>query len=105
MSKNAMANKEAGKILADVLKTNTVLTHLDISENAPYHSNDGPGFAQEFAIGVAANKAMTSLTVSGEDADSKPVTIETSMAKADFSGKCLGTSGAIMLASFLPKCQ
>jgi len=64
MSKNAMANKEVGKTLADVLKTNTVLTHLDISENAPYTDNDGPGFAQELAIGVAANGALTSLNIS-----------------------------------------
>ena len=34
-----------------------------------------------------------------------PVTIETSMTEADFSKKMLGTSGAIMLAAFLPKCR
>jgi hypothetical protein len=33
------------------------------------------------------------------------VTIETSMTEADFSKKKLGTSGAIMLAAFLPKCR
>ena len=37
--------------------------------------------------------------------DAPPVTIEASMAEADFSGKRLGTSGAIMLAAFLPKCR
>ena len=36
---------------------------------------------------------------------SNPVTIETSMTEADFSGKYLMASGAIMLAAFLPKCQ
>jgi hypothetical protein len=32
----------------------------------------------------------------------KSVTMEISMAKADFSGKNVGTSGAIVLAAFLP---
>jgi hypothetical protein len=36
--------------------------------------------------------------------DSKPVTMETSMAEAYFGGKGLGLSGAIMVAAFLPKC-
>jgi hypothetical protein len=35
----------------------------------------------------------------------KPVTMETSMTEADFSGKGLGISGAIMLSAFLPKCM
>jgi hypothetical protein len=30
--------------------------------------------------------------------------METSMAEADFGGKALGVSGAIMVAAFLPKC-
>ena len=33
------------------------------------------------------------------------VTIEASMTEADFSGRYLQASGAIMLAAFLPKCQ
>jgi hypothetical protein len=36
---------------------------------------------------------------------SKPVTMETTMTEADFSGKALGLSGGIMAAAFLPKCQ
>jgi hypothetical protein len=36
--------------------------------------------------------------------DGKPVTMETSMVEADFGGKGLGASGAIMAAAFLPKC-
>jgi hypothetical protein len=30
--------------------------------------------------------------------------METSMTKVDFSKKILGTSGAMMLSAFLPKC-
>ena len=55
---------------------------------------------------------MTKLTISGDQyqedyrtKDAPPVTIEASMTNADFSGKRLGTSGAILLAAFLPKCQ
>ena len=55
---------------------------------------------------------MKKLTVSGdpykEDGNWKhapAVTIEASMVEADFSGKHLGASGAILLAAFLPKCQ
>ena len=49
--------------------------------------------------------AMTKLTISGDEDYAAPITIETSMIKADFSSKYLGASGASMLAAFLPKCQ
>jgi hypothetical protein len=48
--------------------------------------------------------ALTKFIFSGDD-DSKSVTIETTMIVADFSGKDLGVSGAIMLSAFLPKCM
>eukprot|EP00935_MAST-01C_sp_MAST-1C-sp1_P001490 g1490.t1 len=64
------------------------------------------------ADGIKNSGALTSLTISGDESgytddskNSKPVTIETSMTNADFSGKVLGASGAILLAAFLPKCQ
>ena len=50
-------------------------------------------------------RAMTKLTISGDYDESEPVTIESSMTEADFSGKILQASGAIMLAAFLPKCR
>ena len=37
--------------------------------------------------------------------DAPAVSMEASMTEADLSRKHLGTSGAIMLAAFLPKCQ
>ena len=56
--------------------------------------------------------ALAKFTFSGDvtsyDTDkynSKPVTIESSMTEADFSGKVLQASGAIMLTAFLPKCR
>jgi hypothetical protein len=48
--------------------------------------------------------ALSKFTFSGDDSDSRPVTMETSMTTADFSRKGLYASGAIMLSAFLPKC-
>jgi hypothetical protein len=48
--------------------------------------------------------AMSTFIFSGDDSSSKPVTMEISMTEADFSGKNLGASGALLVAAFLPKC-
>jgi hypothetical protein len=53
---------------------------------------------------LSYNRAILQFTFSGDDNDSTPVTMETSMVEANFGGKGLGTSGAIMVAAFLPKC-
>jgi hypothetical protein len=53
---------------------------------------------------LSDNRAISQFTFSGDRSDSKPVTMETSMTEADFSGKGLGLSGAILLSVFLPKC-
>jgi hypothetical protein len=52
---------------------------------------------------IASNGAISHFTFSGDD-DRQSITMETAMAVADFSGKGLGVSGAIMLPVFLPKC-
>ena len=104
MADNRLCNKEAGKALATMLAGNTTLKEFDVSKNS-YAGCDGPGFAQEFADGIRNNGAMKKLTISGDHSRAKPVTIETSMTEADFSDKLLGTSGATMLAAFLPKCR
>jgi hypothetical protein len=49
-------------------------------------------------------RAIVQFTFSGDSDDSTPVTMETSMVEANFGGKGLGISGAIMVAAFLPKC-
>jgi hypothetical protein len=57
------------------------------------------------ANGIKNNGAISQFTFSGDTLyNSKPVTMETSMVEADFSGKVLGVSGAIMVGAFLPKC-
>ena len=58
-----------------------------------------------FADIASAIRALAKFTFSGDHQYSKPVTLETTMTKANFSGKFLQASGAIMLAAFLPKCQ
>ena len=52
----------------------------------------------------AAKDAGSDDDDSDDDEESEPVTMETSMVEANFGGKCLGASGAIMAAAFLPKC-
>ncbi len=113
LANNQIATKKAGKALAQALAANTALKELDLSnivddglgEGVPFPGADGPGFVAELALGVSANGALNKLTISGDSRGSEAVTIETSMTEADFSGKALGASGAIMLAAFLPKCQ
>jgi Ran GTPase-activating protein (RanGAP) involved in mRNA processing and transport len=66
VSNNKMACKEVGKALGDMLKTNSVLQDLDVSNN--YHryttgANDGPGFAKELALGVSANGALVKFDI------------------------------------------
>jgi hypothetical protein len=57
-----------------------------------------------FAI-IVHSLALLKITFSGNQASSKPGTMETVMTEADFSNKCLGICGAILLAGFLPKCR
>ena len=54
-----LATKEAGKALAQALASNSTLKELDVSDN--WEGGDGPGFAQELAIGIKDNGALTSL--------------------------------------------
>jgi hypothetical protein len=53
------------------------------------------------AAEVVDNGAISKFTFSGDSSSSEPVTMVTSMMKADFSGKGLGVSGGIMLSAFL----
>jgi hypothetical protein len=49
---NRLGTKEAGKVLAGMLKGNSVLKELDLSSNTGFRGSDGPGFAQELALGI-----------------------------------------------------
>jgi hypothetical protein len=53
---------------------------------------------------VAESETLSKFTFSGVSRSPSCITMETSMMEANFSNKYLGTSGAIMLSTFLPKC-
>jgi hypothetical protein len=113
LSVNLLQNKigiDQAETLASILKEHPTLkslcgnkgdeTELDMSSK---------GMDAEEAIMLAAeiidNGALSMFTFSGDYSSSQPVTMETTMTEADFSGKELGLSGGMMVAAFLPKCQ
>ena len=67
VSANNLLHREAGKAIASVLAANTVLLELNLSSN--YNNglraeNDASGFAEELAVGIRTNGALTSLDMS-----------------------------------------
>jgi hypothetical protein len=109
LSVNLLNNKigvDQAKALASILKEHPTLkslcgnsgeeTELDMSGKGM-----DAGAAIMLVPEIVDNRAILKFTFSG---DSKPVTMETSMVEADFGGKGLVVSGAIMVAAFLPKC-
>jgi hypothetical protein len=94
------------KLLAEALEGNQIITELDMSGNSA--TWDGQKFGEVSGVAALTNvipgmRAISTFTFSGDDEDSEPVTMETSMVEADFSRKGVGVSGAIMVAAFLPK--
>jgi hypothetical protein len=107
LSNNVLLTQKGGRALGNMLKANAILKELDVSDsgNGMYdHQKNGPGFAIAISEGLAGNGAILQFTFSGDSYDSTPVTMNTSMVEANFGGKDLGISGAIMVAAFLPKC-
>ena len=101
---------DGGKALAEALKGNNVMQELIIAENLlRYNSSFDSDMSGVIAVSdaIPTMGALAKFTFSGQVGrdEGSPVTIETSMVEADFSGKKLGVSGATMLATFLPKCQ
>jgi hypothetical protein len=64
LKSNCLCNKEAGKVLVEVLAANTVMKELDLSDNTGPGAWDGAGFAQELAVGIRDNGAMTKFDIS-----------------------------------------
>ena len=54
---------------------------------------------------AAISSALTKFTFRGDKEDSEPVAVDTLMSEANFGSRKLGVSGAIIVASFVPKCQ
>ena len=65
MVKNALCTKEAGQALGEMLKSNSILTELDVSANYDWDAGatDGVGFAKGIADGIENNGAMKSLNI------------------------------------------
>jgi hypothetical protein len=101
MSSNCLY-AEGTKLLAQALQSNQTMTSLIISSNNM--TKGGISGVVALANAIPDMRALLQFTFSGDSDDSTPVTMETSMTEADFSGKGLGLSGAIMLSAFLPKC-
>jgi hypothetical protein len=66
LKENSLGTTEAGKALGEMLKVNSLLKELDLSDNcvASYDGGDAPGFAQELALGIKDNRALMSLNLS-----------------------------------------
>ena len=104
MANNQMGTKEAGEALGRALAQNSVLKELDVSGNRYYDGDSwktDAGFSSGIADGIKNNGALE-IIIFG---DTQAVTMKSIMTEADFSGKQLGASGAIIVAAFLPKCQ
>jgi hypothetical protein len=106
--KNDIGSDQA-KALVSILKEHPTLKSLcgnrgDETELNMSGKMKGAGDAIMLVPEVIDKRAMSRVAFSGDRDDSKPITMETSMVEADFSGKVLGASGAIMVAAFLPKC-
>ena len=96
------------KALISAIEQHELLTveAVDMGESLDVSGQKiGADGAKRMATFIKNNGALGKVTISGDISDSKPVTIETSLTEASFSGKNLGASGAIMLAAFLPKCE
>ena len=78
--------------IASMLKTNRTIKEISLARN---HLNAEA--ARIFSQDINANGALASMTFG----DNKPVTINTTMTEADFSGAELGVPGAIILAAWL----
>jgi hypothetical protein len=97
---------DGGKVLAEGLKGNQVITELNIADN----NLANVGYLYDMS-GVMALAdvipdigALSKFTFSGDFSFSTLVTMETTMTVSNFGGKLLGASGAIMLSAFFPKC-
>jgi hypothetical protein len=116
---NTLATKEGGKALAQALANSSTLKELDVSSNdwedmLGNRLGDGPGFAQELAVGIKDNGAISKLIFGGDKYNAKegrfdhdkwitpePVTLEVGMTEADFSNKNLGAGGAIIISAWI----
>ena len=72
------------------------LLELDLSSRFLDHKD-----ASVVAVYIENNGALETIKFGDKEA----VTMNADVTEADFNGKRLGTSGAMILAAFLPKCR
>jgi hypothetical protein len=124
---NRLATKEGGEALAQALANNSTLKELDVSSNVwkvkdkygIHDKGDGPGFAQELAVGIKDNGALSVANVMGNGIGKEQLAklqdimhakpnlvslcgIANDATKADLSGLGMNADDAAVLASELP---
>jgi hypothetical protein len=118
LKKNQLGTKEAGIVLGQMLKTNSTLKDLDISENMYYSGGwkIDPEFVQGLAAGIKDNGAISSVNMLDNSIGIEQARALASLLKEhptlkslcgnkgdetelDMSGKRMGAGGAIMLAT------
>jgi Ran GTPase-activating protein (RanGAP) involved in mRNA processing and transport len=70
MSKNGLLSKEAGTVLGEMLKGNTILKELDVSssgEGMLSYKRDGSGFAEELAVAIKDMRALSKLAINNNN--------------------------------------
>ena len=95
LANNRMASKDAGRALAEALTANSTIKEIDVSSNTweDEYGNprgDGPGFAKELAVGVAASGALATLGISNNDIHGKELTY----IKRLYESKCVALAAA-----------
>jgi hypothetical protein len=102
-----------------MLKGNSVLKELDLSSNTGFGGSDGPGFAQELALGIKDNGALSVASVMGNKIGKEQLArlqeimrakpnlvslcgIADDATEADLSGLGMDADDAIVLVSELP---
>jgi Leucine-rich repeat (LRR) protein len=101
LKKNALGTKAAGKVLGEMLKENSLLKELDLSDNS-YKGcgwKTDPEFAEELVAGIKNNGAISTVIM-----HKFPLPIQEIKAKAklELSSKKLGVLDAIVIAALLP---
>ena len=84
------------RALAEALQINTTITELNLAFT---HLNSECAYL--LAPAIRSNRALETITFGDEEA----VTMNADMTEADFNGKDLSISGAMVVAAFLPKCR
>jgi Ran GTPase-activating protein (RanGAP) involved in mRNA processing and transport len=108
---NNLLSARSGMALQECLAKNKVITALDLSKNKCQDVTKPGSDPTDFAAQLGpvfegrSGSAVTNLTISGCFNVSEPLTMDTSMTTADFSGKCVDTGAAMLMASFMNRCQ